>query len=365
MNKRHFLKNIGLGATAVLVAPGIFSSCSGSTGSDDDFRFWIWINGNNEKTEADWRAELTQFREAGITGLLVAGGRQMLEKLIPIASELGQEVHAWLWTLNRPGDKKAQAHPEWYAVSRYGDSSLDVNPYVGYYQWLCPSKVEVQEFVKQGMVDHCDIEGLAGIHLDYVRYCDVILPNGLWAKYDLVQDHEMPEYDFCYCNTCRGRFKEQHGYDPKDLDDPSQDEKWRKYRWDSVTNLVNQISDAVHAEGKQISAAVFPYPDLARKLVRQSWNEWNLDMVFPMIYHNFYEEDIQWIEYATKQGVTALNGKFPLNTGVYLPPTKPDEIAGTIAAAKAGGARGLAFFSNSALKDEKLTAFQQLSLGKK
>ncbi len=361
MDKRRFLKNLGLGASAALIAPSLLTSCGSAT--KDSFKFWIWINGNNKKTVDEWKAELTTLREAGITGLLVGGGRNMLKKLIPIAQELGQEVHAWLWTLNRPGDKKAQAHPDWYTLSRKGESSLDVNPYVGYYQWLCPSKTEVQEFVKQGMVDHCDIDGLAGIHLDYVRYCDVILPNGLWAKYDLVQDHEMPEYDFCYCDTCRGKFKEQHGYDPREQEDPSQDEKWRKYRWDSVTNLVNQISEAVHAEGKLLSAAVFPYPELARKLVRQSWNEWNLDMVFPMIYHNFYEEEVEWIEYATARGVNTLDGKFPLNTGIYLPPTKPEEIAKAIEAAKSGGAKGLSFFSNGSLKDDKLAAFQQLRVG--
>ncbi|KYG71556.1 glycoside hydrolase family 10 protein [Roseivirga echinicomitans] len=357
MKKREFIKNISLGSAAFMLAPSLLTSC-GTTGSTDvDFKYWVWVDGNNEKTIADWKTELTGLREAGITGLIIGGGRGMLEKLIPIAQTLGQEVHAWLWTMNRPGDTEAQAHPEWYAVSRNGESSLDVNPYVGYYQWLCPSKPEVQEYVKNFMVSHCDIEGLSAIHLDYVRYCDVILPNGLWAKYDLVQDHEMPEYDFCYCETCQGNFEAEHGYRPDSVEDPSQDGKWRKYRWDSITKLVNQVSAAVHAEGKKMSAAVFPYPELARKLVRQSWNEWDLDIVFPMIYHNFYEEDIPWIEYATQQGVNDLDGKFPLHTGVYLPEMKPEEIAQAIAAAKAGGAKGMSFFSNGALKDERLKAF--------
>tara|TARA_R110001599_G_scaffold114638_1_gene280658 strand:- start:15563 stop:16654 length:1092 start_codon:yes stop_codon:yes gene_type:complete len=357
MKKREFIKNISLGSAAFMLAPSLLTSCGTASSTEGDFKYWVWVDGNNEKTLADWKTELTGLREAGITGLIIGGGRGMLEKLIPIAQELGQEVHAWLWTMNRPGDTEAQAHPEWYAVSRNGESSLDVNPYVGYYQWLCPSKPEVQEYVKNFMVSHCDIEGLSAIHLDYVRYCDVILPNGLWAKYDLVQDHEMPEYDFCYCETCQGNFEAEHGYRPDSVEDPSQDEKWRKYRWDSITKLVNQVSAAVHAEGKKMSAAVFPYPELARKLVRQSWNEWDLDIVFPMIYHNFYEEDIPWIEYATQQGVNDLDGKFPLHTGVYLPEMKPEEIAQAIAAAKAGGAKGMSFFSNGALKDERLKAF--------
>lgn len=359
MKKREFIKNISLSSAAIMLAPALLSSC-GTNESKEDFKYWVWVDGNNEKTISDWTTELTALREAGITGLIIGGGREMLEKLIPIAKTLGQEVHAWLWTMNRPGDKEAQAHPEWYAVSRNGASSLEVNPYVGYYQWLCPSKPEVQEYVKNYMVSHCDIEGLSAIHLDYVRYCDVILPKGLWSKYGLVQDHEMAEYDFCYCETCQGNFESAHGYRPDSLEDPSMDEKWRKYRWDSITKLVNQVCAAVHAEGKQMSAAVFPYPELAKQLVRQSWNEWDLDIVFPMIYHNFYEEDIPWIEFATRQGVNDLNGKFPLHTGVYLPEMQPEEISQAIAAAKAGGAKGVSFFSNGALKEERLKAFSKV-----
>lgn len=133
--------------------------------------------------------------------MLCGGGKQVLEKAIPVAKKHGLAIHAWLWTMNRPGDATAQNHPEWYAVSRKGNSSLDVRPYVDYYQWLCPTKQPVQEFVFEGMMEVCDMEGLDGIQLDYVRYCDVILPRGLWSKYDLVQDHEMAEYDFVTAKT--------------------------------------------------------------------------------------------------------------------------------------------------------------------
>ena len=53
-----------------------------------------------------------------------------------------------------------------------------------------------------------------GIHLDYVRYCDVILPVNLWQNYGIEQTRELPEYDFCYCETCRAKYKAEHGVDP-------------------------------------------------------------------------------------------------------------------------------------------------------
>ena len=356
MNKRTFLKNIALTSSVVCLAPATMYSCSTTPGNEEDFKMWHWLNGDKNKTTDEWRKEFKRLKLLGISGLIIGGGREILEKTIPLARENDQEVHAWLWTLNRAGDIEAQAHPEWYTVNRQGDSCLDVRPYVDYYQWLCPSKPEVQEYVVEQMVANCNIDGLSAIHLDYIRYSDVILPKGLWAKYNLIQNDELPEYDFCYCETCQTNFASQHGYRPDSLEDPTQDEEWRQYRWDSITNLVNKISAAVHSNGKKLSAAVFPYPELARKLVRQSWNEWHLDMAFPMIYHSFYEEGIDWIEYATKKGVTEVKGKFPVYTGIFLPPTTPEEISKAIEAAKNGGATGVAFFGE--LDNEKSKALK-------
>ena len=142
---------------------------------------------------------------------------------------------------------------------------------------------------------------------------------GLWEKYDLVQDREYPDFDFCYCQVCRQTFEQQSGRDPMELPDPTSDEEWRAFRWNSVTGLVEQLAATVQAEGKPISAAVFPTPSLARRLVRQAWDEWPLDAFFPMIYQRFYEEDVPWVATATAQGVAALPPATPLFSGLYLP----------------------------------------------
>ncbi len=64
------------------------------------------------------------------------------------------------------------------------------------------------------------MNGLGSYHLDYIRYPDVILPVALWPKYNLVQDKEYPEFDFCYCDVCRDEFKNASGVDPKAIADP-------------------------------------------------------------------------------------------------------------------------------------------------
>jgi len=358
MDKRKFLKQIGLGSAALMATPVFFTSCESE--AEEDFKMWMWVGNGANKTEEDWRTQLTRLKDLGFFGILAGGNADTLKMTIPIAKSLGLEIHSWQWVMNRPGNKEAMAHPDWYAVSRDGNSSLDVNPYVGYYQWLCPSKPEVQEYIIKGMAEIADIDGLDGVQLDYVRYCDVILPSGLWEKYDLIQDHEMPEYDFCYCDTCRGKFKSESGYDPLDLEDPSEDEKWREFRHDSITSLVNKIAKEVHARNKKLSASVFATPKLARKFVRQAWDKWDLDFVFPMIYYQMYDEQIDFVRTATMEGVEALNGSKPLYTAQYLNEKTSEDVSELIKKAKAGGANGIAFYDYGLLDEGKAEVLSAL-----
>ncbi|OEK01446.1 hypothetical protein BFP97_07895 [Roseivirga sp. 4D4] len=358
MNKRKFLKQLGLGSFAIAATPTLVSSCESTT--PEDFKLWMWVGGGANKPEKEWREQFTRLSELGFYGVLAGGNVETLKTTVPLAKSLGLEIHSWQWVMNRPGNKEAMAHPEWYAVSRNGDSSLDVNPYVGYYQWLCPSKPEVQDYIIKGMTEIAEVEGLDGVQLDYVRYCDVILPRGLWEKYDLVQDHEMAEYDFCYCDTCRNKFRSESGYDPLDLEDPSQDEQWRQFRYDSITNLVNRIAKEVHARDKKLSASVFATPTLARKFVRQAWDEWDLDFVFPMIYYDFYAEPIDFVRTATAEGVKALKGSKPLYTAQYLHDKTTEEVAVMIKEAKAGGSNGLAFYDYGLLNEDKAKVLEDL-----
>ena len=93
---------------------------------------------------------------------------------------------------------------------------------------------------------------------------------------------EYAKADYCYCNDCVAAFKQQSGIDITKVTDPSKIKEWAQFRCDAVTDLVNAISDAVHAAGKKISADVFPGPKShAEWMVRQQWNKWKLDAVFP------------------------------------------------------------------------------------
>ncbi len=338
---------------------------------DTTLRVWTWMHPPVDDTEQKLEKRLRRLKTGGVDGifLLVYDGRKaffesgvlpvdsdQLTRVLRIADRLGLEVHAWMFTLNCNVDWVKEHHPEWFVVNRKGHSTLVERPYVEYYNWLCPSREEVIGYVLSVVHEIARIPGLAGVHLDYIRFPDVILPKGLHAHYNLVQDRELPEYDYCYCEVCRKAFREETDRDPLREKDPSQDEAWRRFREKRITRVVELAAAEIQAAGKQTTAAVFATPSLARQLVRQDWPRWPLDAVFPMIYHKFYDEPPEWIETAGREGVEALRGRIPLFAGVFVPEL-PGNLAGeALNLALRGGAQGVSLFSAEALTDEQLAA---------
>ena len=362
MNRREFLRTAGAATAATaLTGCGPRDERDGNVAppgaeAPRTFTAWTWVHGNRDYDVSEWRRRFASLREAGIGAVLVGGGDIAL--VSGAARAEGLRFHRWFWTLNRNGDEWAQNnHPEWFTVSRNLESSLEHPPYVGYYRWVCPSREPVREYLR-GLVGALAANpAVDGVHLDYVRHCDVILPRGLWETYDLVQDTELPEFDFCYCDVCRERFAALDGRDPLDITDPPADEAWRRFRWDSVTGAVRELAREVHGHGKPISAAVFPTPAIARRLVRQAWDEWPLDRVFPMLYHSFYLEDISWIGDGVRAGAAAL-GSTPLNAGLYLPALDPPRLGTAITTAREAGADGVSLFEMHGLTDDHLVALR-------
>ncbi len=351
MRRREFVRVAAGGVAAAALASSTEGCESSAPGNAEEapFQRWTWVHGGGDRDRVGWEDQYHRLAEAGFDGVLVGGGNPGLHA--EAAHQAGLEYHRWIWTLNRNGDEWVKAnHPEWFTVSRDGESTLNHPPYVEYYKWLCPTRPEVRAYLRDSMEEAALLDGVDGIHLDYVRHSDVILPRGLWAKYDLIQDQEYPEFDFCYCETCREVFSSIHGVDPLELPDPPSDDRWRAFRWDSVTGLVSSISEAVGASGKQLSAAVFPTPTIARSLVRQAWDEWPVDTVFPMLYHSFYEEGLEWIGRGVAEGLAALasRGEHPspkrLIAGLYLPSLSGEERAMASEIAKDAGAHGVSFF---------------------
>ena len=311
------------------------------------FKYWAWYSAGEDKTDADHTKKFKQFSENGIDAILIdtKADATRLAKIAPLAMAEGLEVHAWMFTMNRPGDKIALQHPDWYMVSRSGKSCFDDRPYVDYYQWLSPSHPEARQHIWNLVESMAKVEGITSVHLDYIRYPDVYLPIGLLPKYNLIQNEELPDFDFDYSDAAVEKFKKLYGKNIREIEVPAIDIEWKQFRLNEIKTVVDGAYDIAHKHGKKLTAAVFPYPEMADHMVRQRWDKWHIDAVLPMIYNNFYNEGLDWVKFASEQGIKDLGGKpTTLHTGLYIPEMTTEDLSNAIKVVKESGASGVAFF---------------------
>lgn len=349
------MKNFRLLILVTACVSSIFSCVSAPKRAKTDYpMFWTW-HGYGAKHNFD--SVCNVFAESGIDGIVLnAKSADDYREAIPIANKHGIKVYAWMWSMN-PEHGRAELvkeHPEWFSVNREGDRIVDVKAYVDYYKFMCPKLPEVREYLKNKTKELCEVEGLEGIAIDYHRLVDVILPTTLWSKYDVIQDREYGEWDYGYHPEMIKAFKAEFGYDPSELEDPSTDEKWLQFRCDQVTEAANDIAEVVHSYSKVMAASPFPTPKMSRKMVRQDWGKWNLDIVFPMVYHKYYTGDVSFISDCTMDNVKQKNPMTTLYCGMTV--SAGQEMIDCMEAALNNGAQGIAIFTANSLKTPEARA---------
>jgi hypothetical protein len=336
---------------------------------------YAWTGGPREATDAQLRAQFTDLKLKGIDGLMYSAGQQPenYQRVGKIAKEAGLKFYTWIPTLIQGVNPKLK--PEWYAINGRGESAYEKPAYADHYKFVCPNREEVYQFLADMYGQIADLPEVDGIHLDFIRFPDVILAPGLWKKYGLVMDREFPQFDYCYCDKCVKDFKTQSGIDIKSVKDPSQVEEWKQFRYDLITNLVNRLAAMVHAKHKEINAAVFPGPEsVAKKLVRQEWDKWNIDAFYPMNYNDFYLEGTPWIGKMCKESVTTLTSKKPVYSGLFICPAPekkinepdpenhgllPEELEAAIRESVVNGAAGICLFTPEWMTPKDWIIFKQ------
>ncbi len=290
-----------------------------STPKSEGVKVYGWVGGS-DYSPAFLENQMKGYSSNHIKGLFYNTGFNVenATAAAKAAKAQGMEFYTWVPTMNH---KIEGADSTWYAVSREGYSTLNKQPYVPYYTFLCPNKEKVYDYISKKYLELAAIPEVDGIHLDYVRYPDVILAEGLWEKYGLVMDQEYPQFDYCYCDKCVSDFKASSGIDIRELGDSAQyNQEWHQFRYDVITKFVNRLSEDIHKTGKKITAAVFPGPSIAKKIVRQEWNKWNLDIYLPMNYNDFYLQGPEWVESITREGVELVDGRAPIYSGLFICP---------------------------------------------
>lgn len=340
MLRRDFIK----AAAATALAPVVGRVSDGYKESQQrkvtQQRYWIWSGVSPNESRTKLKERYADLKSKGLSGVFISG---VDDREFEIIAEAGLEVHTWMWTTNRGDEWIMKNHPEWYMVSRSGKSCRDQPPYVGYYRWISPVIPAVQSYLEERVAELAAHPAVTGVHLDYVRYPDVILPKALWRQYGLDQTEELPDYDFDYGDAICRAFKSATGRDPREIENPAHDQQWLHFRYDSVTKLVEKLSKVAHSHQKKITAAVFPTPRMARKICRQDWDKWPLDAACPMIYNSFYDESVDWIGECVLENVQAV--RFPVYAGLYMPAlSNPDDFAKALALCTKRGAAGASFF---------------------
>ncbi len=360
-----------LGLFLLVGTMGIYAQKVDNGFSDQEFYFTAWgdVNKGKGKTKAsvtEQKAHLKRLADAGITDLLPNASTERLKELIPLAKEYGIRVHAWLWMMNIGGLEEARKHPEWYSVNALGQSCNEYDPYVSYYNFLSPFSEGAREFIKNRVKEKAAIPGVASVHFDYIRFVDVILGADLQKKYKhnggpLVQDHIIDEYDFGYHPNARKQFKEMFGTDPMDLEDRAENPAWQQFRMNAITSLVDECVDICHEAGVATSAAVFPFPQLAREYVRQDWGHWKLDTFFPMAYKKDHQGNVNWVGFATQEGVRDMDPGQDLITGILTGHygKNYDDFDKAIELAHKNGAKGISFFTAGSLDDKHLAIIKK------
>ena len=221
--------------------------------------FWTWLE---DIPEIDMESAFTHMEEAGLDAVMLhAPSVEAYKKDVEIAHRHGIKVYAWVWTLNPPRQERAQMleeHPDWFSVNRLGESVVDHKAYVNSYKFLCPALPEVREYLKKKVEEICAVAGVEGICLDYCRLIDCVLPISLAYNYNLRQDTEVwPEYDYGYHPAMLEKFEKEYGYDPRDQEDPSRDEKWCEFHCNQVTEVANIMCEVAHKVGKKVTASPF------------------------------------------------------------------------------------------------------------
>lgn len=238
----------------------------------------------------------------------------------------GIEVHDRRRVLRDRGDASlVTEHPEWFTVSRAGQSSA--SPDATGDAWLCPSRSEVRAFLVDEVGAAAADPRVDGVVLDGLRHSPV--------------DAMAPD-DFCFCEVCRAQFADLGGRDPMALAEPGLDGGWQSFRRDTLTALVRGLAGAVHARGKPLATTVFATPDEGRARAAQSWDEWPVDRLVPRVRPPAGAVSAGWLADRIDAAIDGLDlGDRRILPALELSATTPAALSDLTPATRDAGVAGL------------------------
>ncbi len=305
MTFRHHIRHLII---IFLMSLSCLSAVSCKDAQKEYPMFWTWME---DREDLNLDSLFVHINEAGIDGLMLyVPDEESYRKAAALAKENNVTLYAWIWTLRPRGDREEllKEHPEWFDYNINGESLVDKRPYLDTYAFLSAALDEVREYVRGNIRKVCEIDGIEGICLDYCRVVDRILPISLSYKYEKPHDAVFfPEYDYGYHPEALKKFEAEYGYDPRTSEDPTRDSLWCAFRERMITEVANIAAEVARSYGKKVCASPFVSDELASVMVGQNYAEWDLDLVFPMVYSDFYTMEPGFVYDAVVQNMLNKN----------------------------------------------------------
>jgi uncharacterized lipoprotein YddW (UPF0748 family) len=292
-----------------------------------------------------------------------ATGEDTLAQLITQAHENDLRVHAWVNVLslanNRDAPILADVGPSAVLVDRWGRSVLDYPkldvppPDRRYYRmgtpavWLDPAAPGVAERLvetfRELLTKYPELDGL---HLDYIRYPDV-LPFTPGSRFGV-------GLDFGYGDATRARFQAETGLEAPFGGSLANANAWDGWRRDQVTALVAALRIAARSalDDIEFSAAVWSWADRAYLAQGQDWRRWLEEGLLEFAVPMSYTLDDRMLRYQVESysGHPAAD-RIWVGLGTWLFARRPERALEQIRIVRAAGAAGDSLFSWDSIAD--------------
>jgi uncharacterized lipoprotein YddW (UPF0748 family) len=213
-------------------------------------------------------------------------------------------------------------------------------------RWACPTSEEVRRHEANLILEVVKKYDVDGVQLDYIRY---------------------PEEGFgCYCERCRGKFKEEHGIDPMDIKElDHRMAKWLDWRARNITTFVQDLRRDIRQIKRNValSAAVFKDYPACFFQHGQDWVEWCdkglMDFVCPMT----YEFHTKIARYRARAHRAAVGKETVIYEGLGKRSSQsiltPEAVEEQVKAFIEEGANGVTIFAHGSVTDEDLDSLKK------
>jgi uncharacterized lipoprotein YddW (UPF0748 family) len=292
-----------------------------------------------------------------------ATGGDSLARLITTAHRHDLRVHAWVNVLSLAGNRRApilqDLGPDAVLVDRAGRSLLDYpkldvpEPDRRYYRmgtpavWLDPAAPGVEARLAQTFAELLTrYPELDGLHLDYIRYPDV-LPFVPGSRFGV-------GLDFGYGPASRARFRSETGLEPPGGDSLANANAWDAWRRDRVTGLVAALGAAARSVIADIavSAAVWSWADRAYLALGQDWRRWLEDGLIEFAVPMAYTLDDRLLRYQAESFAgLPQRDRVWVGLGSWLFAARPEQAREQVRIVRAAGAAGDSLFSWDAIAE--------------